>query len=99
MGQGFTRKGGEVMRKEDIEKMKSMKWYRKINIGDDIITPGREWDNLWDPLKEHMKKVDFSGKRVLDIGCWDGLWSFEAEKLGAREVWATDMTSQRSFSE
>jgi tRNA (mo5U34)-methyltransferase len=32
---------------------------------------------------------------VLEIGCWDGYWSFEAEKLGAAEVWATDDMSQR----
>lgn len=87
------------MREEDIEKMKSMNWYHKIDLGDNIITPGNEWDTLWDPLKEEMKKIDFSNKRVLDIGCWDGLWSFEAEKLGAREVWASDLNNQRSFSE
>jgi tRNA (mo5U34)-methyltransferase len=33
----------------------------------------------------------------LDIGCWDGLWSFEAEKRGASEVFATDFISQRSL--
>jgi len=34
---------------------------------------------------------------VLDIGCWDGLWTFEAEKRGAAEVYAIDDVSQRSF--
>jgi len=87
------------MQIEDVEKIKRMKWYHKIELGDNIITPGFEWDNLWEPVKEYMKKVDFSNKRVLDIGCWDGMWSFEAEKLGAREVWAIDLNNQRSFSE
>src|SRR5205085_3266049 len=27
---------------------------------------------------------DLSGARVLDIGCWDGFYSFEAERRGAR---------------
>jgi SAM-dependent methyltransferase len=31
-----------------------------------------------------------AGKRVLDIGCRDGLFSFEAEKRGAREVIGID---------
>lgn len=87
------------MKIEDIEKMKTMSWYHKIELGNGIITPGNDWDYLWSPMKEQMKKVDFADKRVLDIGCWDGLWSFEAEKMGASEVVATDIRSQRSFSD
>ena len=30
------------------------------------------------------------GKRVLDIGCRDGIYSFEAEKMGAKEVIGID---------
>jgi tRNA (mo5U34)-methyltransferase len=30
------------------------------------------------------------GRTVLDVGAWDGLWSFEAERRGARRVLATD---------
>jgi tRNA (mo5U34)-methyltransferase len=30
------------------------------------------------------------GKSVLDIGAWDGFFSFEAERLGAKRVLATD---------
>jgi tRNA (mo5U34)-methyltransferase len=29
---------------------------------------------------------DLSGKRVLDIGCWDGFYSFESERRGADVV-------------
>ncbi len=31
-----------------------------------------------------------SGKTVLDVGAWDGFYSFEAERRGARRVLATD---------
>jgi tRNA (mo5U34)-methyltransferase len=31
-----------------------------------------------------------AGKRVLDIGAWDGFFSFEAERRGSAEVLATD---------
>ena len=33
---------------------------------------------------------DLTGRRVLDIGAWDGFFSFEAEQRGAAEVLATD---------
>jgi predicted nicotinamide N-methyase len=38
--------------------------------------------------------VDFAGKTVLDIGCWDGQWSFLAENRGAARLLATDDCSQ-----
>jgi tRNA (mo5U34)-methyltransferase len=50
----------------------------------------------WIPI-EHLKryseiifKFSVRGKSVLDIGAWDGWFSFEAERLGARRVLATD---------
>jgi tRNA (mo5U34)-methyltransferase len=43
-----------------------------------------------------MSDIDFGGKKVLDIGCWDGLWSFEAGKRGAAEIYATDLITHRS---
>jgi tRNA (mo5U34)-methyltransferase len=33
---------------------------------------------------------DLTGKRVLDVGAWDGFWTFECLKRGAREVVAID---------
>lgn len=87
------------MKEDDINTMNDMQWYHKIELGKGIVTPGNDYDDLWTPLKQEMKKVDFTNKKVLDIGCWDGLWSFEAEKLGAAEVLATDIHSQRSFGD
>lgn len=34
--------------------------------------------------------TDLSNQSVLDVGAWDGYFSFEAEKRGARDVLATD---------
>lgn len=34
-----------------------------------------------------------AGKTVLDVGAWDGFFSFEAERLGAGKVLATDHVS------
>jgi tRNA (mo5U34)-methyltransferase len=71
----------------------SMPWVHTIDLGHGIITPG-----AWPPsalILHALKSVDFRGKKVLDIGCWDGLWSFEAERRGARIVYATDDITQR----
>jgi len=35
-------------------------------------------------------RVDFAGKSVLDIGCWDGYFSFMAEQRGASRVLSLD---------
>ena len=78
-----------------VETMNSMVWYHRIELAPGIVTPGAPWEALWDPMRERHRAVDFRDKRVLEVGCWDGYWSFEAEKLGAAEVWATDDMSQR----
>ncbi len=61
-------------------------WYHKIALPGGVVTPG------WAPIDAEAYRVpaDLSGKRVLDVGAWDGYWTFEALKRGAREVVAID---------
>ncbi len=61
-------------------------WYHKIDLPGGITTPG------WAPLNHDAYHIpdDLTGKRVLDIGAWDGYWSFEAMKRGASQVVAID---------
>lgn len=61
-------------------------WYHKIDLGGGVVTPG------WAPLAPDAYQIpqDLTGKRVLDVGAWDGYWSFEAMKRGADEVVAID---------
>jgi tRNA (mo5U34)-methyltransferase len=61
-------------------------WYHKIDLGDGIITPG------WAPLNPLAYQIPerLDGKRVLDVGAWDGYWTFEVLKRGAKEVVAID---------
>jgi len=74
--------------KNEVSKYSS--WYHKINLGEGVITPGYDFDELWDMIRETRKYIDYKGKNVLDIGSWDGMWAFEAEKLGAENIIATD---------
>jgi tRNA (mo5U34)-methyltransferase len=78
----------EKMQKEEMRrKIEDVGfWYHTIDVGHGIVTPGEkkcdDFDNLGLP--------DLQGKTVLDIGCWDGFYSFECEKRGASRVLATD---------
>jgi tRNA (mo5U34)-methyltransferase len=85
----------DMDRERIVRTMNSMAWYHRIELAPGIVTPGADWEHLWGPMRERHRAVDFRGKRVLEVGCWDGYWSFEAEKLGAAAVWATDDMSQR----
>lgn len=64
-------------------------WFHRIELAPDLVTPG--WS---DPRSEKLPyfglPADMSGMRVLDVGCADGFFSFEAERRGAREVVAID---------
>ena len=61
-------------------------WYHKIDLGNGITTPG------WAPLCAEAYELpeDLTGKRVLDVGAWDGYWTWECLKRGADFVMAID---------
>jgi tRNA (mo5U34)-methyltransferase len=72
-------------------------WVHQIDFGGGFVTPGQ-----WPPAPDILRpfgELDFRGKKVLDIGCWDGLYSFKAEQRGASEVYATDLLNQRPFAD
>jgi len=71
------------------EKVAAISWYHSIDLGSDgggIITPGNPPDERMDA----GTLPDLRGKTVLDIGAWDGYWSFTAERKGAKRVVAMD---------
>jgi tRNA (mo5U34)-methyltransferase len=77
---------------QDTEKVRAeiadVNWYHQIDLGDGIVTPGvDDTPNRMAPLE---LPSDLSGKSVLDIGAWDGVFTFEAERRGASRVLATD---------
>lgn len=61
-------------------------WYHKIELPHGITTPG------WAPMNPAAYRIpeNLCGKTVLDVGAWDGYWSFEAIKRGASRVTAID---------
>jgi len=77
----------------------SVAWYHEFDFGNGHTARSRTPDvaahrRLWNFIEEGLSRIDFRGKTVLDIGCWDGYWSFYAERHGAASVLATDDLSQ-----
>lgn len=62
-------------------------WRHRIRIGSHT-TPGTEDTDA--ELRRLNLDATYTGRRVLDIGCSDGLYSFEAERRGAADVVAID---------
>lgn len=73
-----------------MAKVNSLKWYHNIDLGQGIITPGRNFNDIWENIRKTRKHIEYRNKSVLDIGSYDGMWAFEAEKLKAKLVIATD---------
>ncbi len=77
------------MERAELEKaVAAIRWAHRIDLGQGVVTPG-----LWDTpeiLKRLQLPKNLHGQTVLDVGCWDGFYSFEAERRGARRVLATD---------
>ncbi len=65
---------------DDIRaRVAGISWYHSIDLGNGIVTPGN-------PPDERMIEAGLPrlrGQTVLDIGAWDGYWSFLAEKRQA----------------
>jgi SAM-dependent methyltransferase len=73
------------------QQMSRYEYYHIIPLTADLSTPGNPahvpGQNL---CMKQLKLLDLNGKRVLDIGCRDGLFSFAAEQGGAAEVIGID---------
>jgi tRNA (mo5U34)-methyltransferase len=63
------------------------KWWHQIELPDGSVTPGK--DRSAEKLAG-LHLPDLTGKTVLDVGAYDGYFSFAAERLGAARVVALD---------
>jgi tRNA (mo5U34)-methyltransferase len=68
------------------ESVRALGWYHTIDLGNGIVTPGQSVSTPLTP----SQLPDMSGRTVLDIGAWDGYYSFLAERCGASRVVALD---------
>jgi len=69
-------------------RVEAIRWYHTIDLGGGIVTRGVDDSPL--RLARVQLPESLAGKSVLDIGAWDGFFSFECERRGAARVVAAD---------
>jgi tRNA (mo5U34)-methyltransferase len=69
-------------------------WFHRIDVGNGIVTPGE--DDTPAKFKQLGLQDDLRGVRILDVGAYDGYFSFECERRGA-EVLAVDLQRAAGF--
>lgn len=78
-----------AMNLEELKReVDGIDWWHTIDLGQGVVTPGK--NNTPERLSRIHMPDDLSGKTVLDMGAWDGFYSFEAERRGADRVVAAD---------
>ncbi len=81
------------------DELAHLGWYHSIELPDGRVIPGLQTiEQLRERIARYPIPQDLRGKRVLDIGAWDGWFSFEMERRGASVV-ALDSMRQETFFE
>lgn len=77
------------------EQVRQLGWYHTLELGPGVVT-----DGMFD-LRPYVDRYGIperlDGQRVLEVGTWDGFWSFELERRGAAEVIALDLDDEREL--
>src|SRR5271165_332355 len=80
-------------------KLAELGYYHSIELPDGRVIPGfQSIETQRSRIAQFPIPQDLRGKRVLDIGAWDGWFSFEMERRGASVV-AVDATKQTRLLE
>ncbi len=81
------------------QQIAAIHWYHEFDFGQGLVARSSTPDvaahrRIWRLISAQLDHLDWHGRSVLDIGCWDGYWSFDAERRGAASVLASDDVSQ-----
>ena len=83
--------------KKQIAEMEALGFYHTIELPNGEVLPGLlSVERLRNRLTQFEIPADLRGKRVLDIGAWDGFYTFEMERRGAHVV-ALDLFRNEKF--
>jgi tRNA (mo5U34)-methyltransferase len=79
-------------------------WFHSIDLGDGVVTRGVKSPELLAHELAQYRLPDLDGRSVLDVGAWDGYFSFAVERLGATRVvaldhyaWSMDLHAQHAY--
>lgn len=64
-------------------------WHQRWEVFPGVFVPGR--NDVEFLCKAAQLPIDLNGMRVLDVGAWNGCFSFECERRGAHEVVALSL--------
>lgn len=70
-------------------------WFHCVHLPYGIVTPGTREHDAWATYKL-PERLD--GQRVLDIGAWEGQFSYESERRGASQVIAMDLWGNNALA-
>jgi len=66
-------------------------WHHSMDLGDGVVTPGGKSAEVCNTEANIIfNRINLNGRTVLDVGAWNGFFSFEAKRRGASRVLATD---------
>lgn len=65
-------------------------WFHSLDLDYGIVTPGDKSQEILQEQLTALNLPDLQGKTVLDIGAWDGFFSWTAERLGASRIVSLD---------
>jgi tRNA (mo5U34)-methyltransferase len=72
-------------------KIKEYTWFHTIDLGDGIRTAGSKKPRILGPESNAIfGPINVEGRSVMDIGAWNGFYTVEAFRRGAREVLSVD---------
>ena len=81
-------------------------WFHSLDLGHGVVTPGTKSPDLLATELASLRLPDLRGRTVLDVGAWDGFYSFEAERRGAARVvaldhyaWSLDLAAMHAYWE
>ena len=79
-------------------------WHSPIDLGHGVITNGRRSTQRRFARRLRLQQIpdDLTNKTVLDIGAWDGFFSFEFERRGAKvlsiDIWDENALARFLFA-
>jgi tRNA (mo5U34)-methyltransferase len=75
---------------DTVLELPAITWFHSFALPDGEKIAGIKSIECLNAEADVIFPADLPGLSVLDIGSWDGFFSFEAERRGARDVLATD---------
>lgn len=83
-----------ISRVGPIQTLSNLPWWHSIELPDGTVTPGQKSLEVLKMEEQAIfGPIALAGCSVLDVGAWDGYFSFAAERRGARRVTASDYYS------